>query len=74
MKYYVTYSITHPVHTSTTSTGMVEARTRVNLEIGLARGVRKWEKQGYTVKILKVASMEDALRMQDEIQSRLELS
>ena len=74
MKYYVTYSITHPVNTSMTATGMVEARNRVNLEIGLARGIRKWEKQGYTIEIIKVASMEDALHMQDEIQARLELS
>ncbi len=28
MKYYVTYSITHPEHTPTTATGMVEARSR----------------------------------------------
>jgi hypothetical protein len=46
---------------------MVEARSRVNLEIGLARGIRKWEKQGYTVEILKVASMEHALNAQKEI-------
>ena len=57
MKYYVTYCITHPRHTPTTSTGMVEARTRLDLDGRLARGVDKWKKQGYGVEIVKVASM-----------------
>ena len=59
MKYYVTYCITHPQHTPTTSTGMVEARTRLNLDMRLARGVAKWKKQGYAVEIVKVVSIDD---------------
>jgi hypothetical protein len=59
MKYYVTYCITHPLYTPTTSTGMVEARTRLDLDVRLARGVAKWKKQGYAVEIVKVASIGD---------------
>ena len=59
MKYYVTYCITHPEHTPTTSTGMVEARTRLELEVRLERGVGKWKKQGYTIEIVKVAGIDD---------------
>ncbi|MBV9229969.1 MAG: hypothetical protein JOZ18_11700 [Chloroflexi bacterium] len=59
MKYYVTYCITHPAHTPTTATGMVEARTRPDLEVRLARGVEKWKKQGYTIEIVKIGSVED---------------
>ena len=59
MKYYVTYCITHPQHTPTTSTGMVEARTRLDLDVRLARGVAKWKKQGYAIEIVKVASIGD---------------
>jgi hypothetical protein len=59
MKYYVTYCITHPEHTPTTSTGMVEARTRLDLDVCLSRGVGKWKKQGYAVEIVKVACIDD---------------
>ncbi len=59
MKYYVTYCITHPQYTPTTSTGMVEARTRLDLDVRLARGVAKWKKQGYAIEIVKVASIGD---------------
>jgi hypothetical protein len=59
MKYYVTYCITHPEHTPTTSTGMVEARTRLDLEARLARGVGKWKKRGYAIEIVKVTSLDD---------------
>ena len=58
MKYYVTYRITHPEHTPTTATGTVEARTQHDLELGLARGVGKWKKQGYLIEIVKVACFE----------------
>jgi len=59
MKYYVTYCITHPKHTPTTSTGMVEARTRPDLDVCLTRGVGKWKKQGYDIEIVKVACIDD---------------
>ena len=59
MKYYVTYCITHPTHTPTIATGTVEARTRLDLDGRLARGVGKWKKQGYAVEIVKVACYED---------------
>lgn len=59
MKYYVTYCITHPDHTPTTSTGIVEARTRLDLEARLARGVGKWKKQGYAIEIVKVTCLDD---------------
>ena len=59
MKYYVTYCITHPQYTPTTSTGMVEARTRLDLDVRLARGVAKWKKQGYAIEIVKVACIGD---------------
>jgi hypothetical protein len=59
MKYYITYCITHPEHTPTISTGMVEARTRLDLEVRLERGVGKWKKQGYAIEIVKIACMDD---------------
>ena len=59
MKYYVTFCITHPEHTPTISTGMVEARTRLDLEARLERGVGKWKKQGYAIEIVKVACTDD---------------
>lgn len=58
MKYYVTYCITHPQHTPTIATGMVEARTRQDLEIRLDKGVGTWKKRGYTVEIMKIASID----------------
>lgn len=58
MKYYVTYYITHPQHTPTTATGMVEARTRQDLEVRLERGIGIWKKRGYTVEIMKVTSID----------------
>jgi hypothetical protein len=61
MKYYVTYCITHPDHTPTTSTGMVEARTRLDLNISLSRGIHKWKKQGYDIEIVKVSCIDDML-------------
>ncbi len=59
MKYYVTYCITHPEHTPMTSTGLVEARTRLDLDAHLERGVGKWKKRGYAVEIVKVACIEE---------------
>ena len=59
MKFYVTYCITHPTYTPTTSTGMVEASTRLNLETRLSRGVGKWKKLGYTVEIVKISCIDD---------------
>ncbi len=66
MKYYVTYRITHPGHTSTTATGTVEARTQHDLELGLAKGVGKWKKQGYTIEIVKVVCFEYGQSMAHE--------
>lgn len=62
MKYYVTYCITHPDRTPTTSTGMVEARTRLDLNASLSRGIGKWKKQGYDIEIVKVSCIEDILQ------------
>lgn len=59
MKYYVTYCITHSKYSPTTSTGMVEARTRLDLDARLARGIGKWKKQGYAVEIVKVTCIDD---------------
>ncbi len=59
MKYYVTYCITHPEHTPTTSTGLVEARTRQDLDARLERGIGKWKKRGYSIEIVKVATLEE---------------
>ena len=59
MKYYVTYCVTHPEHTPMTSTGMVEARTRLDLETRLERGVGKWKKRGYAIEIVKIACIDD---------------
>jgi hypothetical protein len=58
MKFYVTYCITHPEQSPTTATGTVEARTRQELEVRLARGVGKWKKQGYAIEIVKVTCFE----------------
>lgn len=70
MKYYVTYCITHPAHTPTTSTGMVEARTRLDLDASLSRGIGMWKKQGYGVEIVKVACIDDFSQDGGQIQSR----
>jgi hypothetical protein len=70
MKYYVTYCITHPEHTPTTSTGMVEARTRLDLDASLSRGIGKWKKQGYAIEIVKVACIDDFSQEAGQIQSR----
>ena len=59
MKYYVTYCITHPEHTPMTSTGLVEARTRLDLDARLERGIVKWKKRGYSIDIVKVACIEE---------------
>lgn len=59
MKYYVTYCITHPASTPTTSTGMVEAPTRLDLGVRLSRGVGKWKKLGYNVEIVKISCIDD---------------
>lgn len=59
IKYYVTYSITHPEYTPTTATGLVEARTRLDLDGRLARGIGMWKKRGYGVEIVKVTCMDD---------------
>ena len=61
MKFSVTYRITHPQRSPTTATGMVEARTRQDLEVRLARAVGKWKTRGYTIEIVKVTCLE-ALR------------
>jgi hypothetical protein len=61
MMFYVTYCITHPEHSPTSATGTVEARTRQDLEVRLARGVGKWKTRGYTIEIVKVTCLE-ALR------------
>jgi hypothetical protein len=37
---------------------MVEARSRIDLDVRLARGVGKWKKQGYGVEIVKVACID----------------
>jgi len=70
MKYYVTYCVTHPAHTPTTSTGMVEARTRLDLDACLSRGIGKWKKQGYAIEIMKVACSDDFSQESGSIQSR----
>jgi len=59
IKYYVTYSITHPEYTPTTATGLVEARTRLDLDGRLAQGIGLWKKRGYGVEIVKVTCMND---------------
>ncbi len=59
IKYYVKYSITHPGHTPTTATGLVEAHTRLDLDGRLARGIDMWKKRGYGVEIVKVTCMDD---------------
>jgi len=38
---------------------MVEAPTRLDLEIRLERGIGKWKKRGYTIEIVKVACIDD---------------
>jgi hypothetical protein len=74
MKYYVTYCITHPAHTPTTSTGMVEARTRLDLDASLSRGIGKWKKQGYAVEIVKVACIDDFSQEAGHVQSKQPLA
>lgn len=66
MKFYVTYCITHPEHTPMTSTGLVEARTRLDLDARLERGVGKWKKRGYDIEIVKVASLEEVQNVVSE--------
>jgi hypothetical protein len=68
MKFYVTYCITHPERSPMTATCMVEARTRQELEVRLARGVGKWKNQGYAIEIVKVTCFE-LLSLQSETRS-----
>lgn len=42
-----------------TSTGLVEARTRLDLDARLERGIGKWQKRGYSIEIVKVACIEE---------------
>ena len=39
--------------------GEYEARTRLDLEARLERGVGKWKKRGYSIEIVKVACIEE---------------
>jgi hypothetical protein len=41
---------------------MVEARTRLDLNISLSRGISKWKKQGYDIEIVKISCIDDMLQ------------
>jgi hypothetical protein len=49
---------------------MVEARTRLDLDASLSRGIGKWKKQGYAIEIVKVACIDDFSQEAGQIQSR----
>src|SRR5258708_25382120 len=69
MIFYVTYRITHPEHSPTSATGTVEAPTRQDLEVRLARRVGKSKTPCYTIEILKVTCLEALLPSEcDEIE------
>lgn len=54
MKFQVTYRLTHPEYMPGISHTTVSAQTHQHLEQAIIRLVKKWEEQGYTLRILAV--------------------
>jgi hypothetical protein len=54
MKFQVTYRLTHPEYLSTTSYTTLSAQTHQQLDQALSRLAKKWEEQGYALRILAV--------------------
>jgi hypothetical protein len=54
MKFQVTYRLTHPEYMPIISHTTFSAQTHQQLDQGISRLVKKWEEQGYTLRILAV--------------------
>jgi hypothetical protein len=54
MNFEVTYRLTHPEYVSTVSHTIVSAQTHQQRDLAIAKLVKKWEEQGYTVRVLAV--------------------
>ncbi|GHO88098.1 hypothetical protein [Dictyobacter formicarum] len=54
MKFQVTYRLTHPEYMPTISHTTFSAHTHQQLDKAIIRLVKKWEEQGYTLRILAV--------------------
>jgi hypothetical protein len=54
MKFQVTYRLTHPEYMPTISHTTFSAQTHQQLDQEISRLVKKWEEQGYTLRILAV--------------------
>jgi peptidoglycan/xylan/chitin deacetylase (PgdA/CDA1 family) len=54
MLFKVTYRLTHPEYLPTLSHTTLSAQTHQQLDEAITKLVRKWEAQGYTLRILAV--------------------
>lgn len=54
MKFQVTYRLTHPEYLSSIAHRTVAAQTHLQLDQELARLVQKWERQGYTLRVMAI--------------------
>lgn len=54
MQIQVTYRLTHPEYLPTLSHTTLSGQTHLQLDEAITKLVRKWEAQGYTLRILAV--------------------
>jgi hypothetical protein len=54
MKFQVTYRLTHPEYLPSIAHITFSARTHQQLDKELARLVRKWAEQGYTLQVMAI--------------------
>ena len=54
MNFQITYRLTHREYMPTISHAIVPAQTHQQRDLAIAKLVKKWEEQGYTVRILAV--------------------
>jgi len=54
MKFEITYRLTHPEYMPTISHTTFSAHTHQQRDKAISRLVKKWEEQGYTLRVLAV--------------------
>jgi hypothetical protein len=54
MNFQITYRLTHPEYMPTISHTIVSTQTHQQRDLAIAKLVKKWEEQGYKVRILAV--------------------
>jgi len=54
MQFQVTYRLTHPAYLPAIAHATLSAQTHQQLDQAIIRLVRKWEEQGYALRILAV--------------------